>query len=108
MTTAYPTQPEQAPEAYRGQVTLQPDRCTGDGACARVCPSAAITVTPDAAGGWVWELTDARCVFCGLCAEVCPAAAISLSPEYELAVKDPRDLETRVTFRPIDAPGAGS
>jgi hydrogenase-4 component H len=97
VTTRYPAEPDTPPPAFRGQVMLQVERCTGDGACARVCPSDAITVTHDESG-WVWELTDARCVFCGLCAEVCPTDAIRISAEFELAVRDPADLVTRVRF----------
>jgi formate hydrogenlyase subunit 6 len=102
-TTSYPDLPEAAPAAYRGQVLLHVDRCTGDGTCARVCPSGAIHVAASPDGGWTWELDDARCVFCGLCAEVCPTAAIELSNEFELAVRNPADLVTRVTFVPRTA-----
>ena len=103
VTTRYPDRPEPAPAAYRGQVLLRPDRCTGDGACARVCPSLAIVVECSDDGGWRWELDDARCVFCGLCAEVCPTAALALSNEFELAVRDDAELVTRVTFVPAPA-----
>jgi formate hydrogenlyase subunit 6 len=97
VTTTYPQTPEPAPPAYRGQVYLHPNRCIGNGDCARVCPSAAITVD-HTADGWSWELNDARCVFCGLCVEACTSAAIELSTDYELAVKNPADLVTRVVF----------
>jgi hydrogenase-4 component H len=97
VTRLYPDAPEPAPPAYRGQVTLDVERCRGDGACARVCPSGAISVARDG-DGWVWELTDARCVFCGLCQDVCPSQAIVLSNDFELAVRDPGDLTTRVAF----------
>jgi formate hydrogenlyase subunit 6/NADH:ubiquinone oxidoreductase subunit I len=110
VTTDYPDAPESAPPAYRGQVELSPARCVGDGACARVCPSDAIVVDHAVAGGWVWELDDARCVFCGLCAESCPTTAITLSIEFELAVRHPADLVTRVTFAPGEsqAPTGGN
>ena len=72
VTTSYPEVAEPAPPAYRGQVLLVTERCLGDGACARVCPSGAIAVTGTPYEGWTWELDDSRCVFCGLCAEVCP------------------------------------
>ena len=97
VTGAYPDAPEAAPPAFRGQVLLRTDRCTGDGACARVCPSGAITVVRTESG-WTWELTDARCVFCGLCQDACPTRAIELSNEYELSVRDASDLLTRVSF----------
>jgi hydrogenase-4 component H len=97
VTTNYPEVAEPAPEAFRGQVLLDSGRCTGDGACARVCPSDAIVVTENA-DGWVWTLDDARCVFCGLCQEVCPEQAISISNEFELATRSKDDLVTTVTF----------
>jgi formate hydrogenlyase subunit 6/NADH:ubiquinone oxidoreductase subunit I len=105
VTTGYPAVAEPAPPAYRGQVMLRPDRCNGDGACARVCPSGAIVVEGSNGGGWRWELDDASCVFCGLCAEVCPTRAIELSNEFELAVRDSADLVTRVTFVPRSGGG---
>lgn len=100
VTTGYPSAPEPAPAAYRGQVTLQTERCTGDAACARACPSAAITVLKTDDGGWVWELDDARCVFCGLCQEACPTQAIRLTNDFELATRETADLITQVTFTP--------
>lgn len=97
VTTSYPAVPESAPEAFRGQVLLDSGRCTGDGACARVCPSNAIVVAESEAG-WTWTLDDARCVFCGLCQEVCPEQAILISNEFELATRTSDDLVTTVMF----------
>ena len=105
LTTGYPDVPEPAPTAFRGQVQIDTSRCVGTGDCARACPSAAISVRHDDAGGWTWELNDARCVFCGLCAEACPESALSLSNEYELAVRDAADLITRVNFAPGNEEG---
>jgi hydrogenase-4 component H len=98
VTGAYPDAPEAVPPAFRGQVLLHTDRCTGEGACARVCPSDAIAVVHDD-DGWTWELTDARCVFCGLCQDACSSRAIELSNEFELSVRDADDLVTRVGFK---------
>ena len=98
VTTEYPDVAEPAPLTYRGLVQLLADRCIGDGACARVCPSEAITVTAMPDKGWAWELDDARCVFCGLCAEACPTTAILLSNEFELSVRDRDDLVAQATF----------
>jgi formate hydrogenlyase subunit 6/NADH:ubiquinone oxidoreductase subunit I len=97
VTTSYPEVEEPAPDAFRGQVMLDSGRCTGDGACARVCPSNAIVVA-EREDGWVWTLDDARCVFCGLCQEVCPEQAIVISNEFELATRARDDLVTTVTF----------
>jgi formate hydrogenlyase subunit 6/NADH:ubiquinone oxidoreductase subunit I len=100
VTTTYPDVAEPAPPAYRGQVLLQTNRCIGDGACARICPSRAIHVHVEVKldEAWSWELDDARCVFCGLCAEACPTEAILISNEFELAVRDRADLTTKVSF----------
>jgi formate hydrogenlyase subunit 6/NADH:ubiquinone oxidoreductase subunit I len=96
VTTSYPNQPEPAPPGYRGQILLRVDLCIGDGSCARVCPSDAITVTTTTPPShWTWELDDARCVFCGLCAEVCPTSAILISNEFELSARQRLDLVIR-------------
>lgn len=103
-TRGYPFEAEDAPAAFRGQIQLDPNRCTGDAACMRVCPSQAITVV-HREDGWTWELNDARCVFCGLCEEACPTSAISHSREFELAVKHHLDM---VTIADFIKKGAGS
>jgi hydrogenase-4 component H len=100
VTTSYPDLPESAPPGYRGQIMLRTDLCIGDGSCARVCPSDAITVTTTGSTlprQWTWKLDDARCVFCGLCAEVCPTGAILISNEFELSVRGRQDLVIRAT-----------
>jgi hydrogenase-4 component H len=104
VTTTYPAVPEIAPPAYRGQILLRTDHCTGDGACAGVCPSEAIVVTEEPDAGWTWQLDDARCVFCGFCAEVCPTSAILISNEFELSVRNRDDLVTRARFGALPSP----
>ena len=98
VTTTYPDVPEPTPPAFRGQIQLRTDRCIGDGACARVCPSEAIAVIGMPDEGWAWKLDDARCVFCGLCADACPTGAVLVSNEFELAVRNQNDLMTLATF----------
>lgn len=49
--------------------------CTGCGACAAICPKAAITLTPGE-GGFPYPRVDpTRCVGCGACDRVCPLGA---------------------------------
>ncbi len=98
VTTDYPDIPEPASPAFRGQVLIDTSRCSGSADCARVCPSAAISVLQTDKGGWTWELNDARCVFCGLCAEACLEQALQLSNDFELAVRSADDLITLVMF----------
>lgn len=49
-------------------------KCLGCGACAGVCPHAAISI--DANGKSVVDSN--KCVGCGACAGVCPAQAIKV------------------------------
>jgi len=104
VTSTYPAVPEPAPSTYRGQILLHTELCTGDGACARVCPSEAIIVTEKSDASWTWQLDDARCVFCGLCAEVCPTSAVLVSNEFELSVRNRDDLVTRTWFGALASP----
>lgn len=106
VTTRYPAVSEPPPAAMRGRPVLDPNRCSGNGRCAEVCPAACIEVLPAQRGsGWSWQLDLAPCLFCGLCAEACPTGAITMSNDFELAVRDRRDLINRVTFR---APAAAT
>jgi Ni,Fe-hydrogenase III small subunit/formate hydrogenlyase subunit 6/NADH:ubiquinone oxidoreductase subunit I len=99
VTTTYPAVPEPAPPAFRGRPELATDRCTGEAACAAVCPSQCLTVTTDPdSGGRAWRLDLAYCVFCGLCADACPTSAITMTGDYALATRDRRDLVTRIVF----------
>ena len=98
VTRAYPAQPEPAPPAFRGQVQIDANRCTGAGDCAIACPSGAIQVERSAPTAWTWRLNDATCVFCGLCVEACPTRALRFSNEFELAVRTAADLVTEVAF----------
>ncbi|HHT25363.1 MAG TPA: 4Fe-4S binding protein [Clostridiaceae bacterium] len=49
---------------------LEPDKCTGCGACADICPKNAITMKADECG-FVHPVIDNKCVECGLCERVC-------------------------------------
>jgi formate hydrogenlyase subunit 6/NADH:ubiquinone oxidoreductase subunit I len=76
---------------------LRPDRCTGTGDCATVCPAGAIRVM-QAPNGWTWRLDLAPCMACGLCIDACPENALAVSPSYELAARRRADLVTELTF----------
>ncbi|MDD5557243.1 MAG: NADH-quinone oxidoreductase subunit NuoF [bacterium] len=52
---------------------VDPSRCTGCGACARVCPVGAVAGEK----GRPHLIDEARCTRCGLCVEACPADAIA-------------------------------
>ena len=58
-----------------GTVELDVDKCTVCGACARACPTNALSID-HGGGGWVMSWDGASCVPCGFCGAVCPEGAI--------------------------------
>jgi diguanylate cyclase (GGDEF)-like protein len=60
---------------------IEPERCVACLACARVCPSAAVTV----AGASV-RIVDEACTRCGACLPACPHEAILASGDLERAL----------------------
>lgn len=97
VTSRYPALPDVPPPAFRGMPEFVEAACRGDGACAAVCPTAAIQVT-SMSDGWTWHLDRAACIGCGLCMEVCPSTALTVSPEFELASRMRADLVETVHF----------
>lgn len=71
---------------------LTASRCAGGGACARTCPSDALTLTrtvlaeaqpdQDAIAQFQLSLDPAKCTDCGQCLQVCPESALVRSGEY--------------------------
>ena len=59
------------------------EACVGCLACARVCPTNAIAVAPDAS--WV-RVMDESCIRCGLCVPECPHDAVLVEGELGHAV----------------------
>jgi len=53
---------------------IDPQRCTGCDACARICPQGAIAAESDA-----YRLEADGCTGCGLCGDLCPAAAVEIA-----------------------------
>lgn len=52
---------------------VDPDKCTGCGACVDACPVEAISLNDDVA-----VVDEDTCTECGLCVDECPNDAISL------------------------------
>lgn len=93
LTTPYPKGTESMPDAYRGRVIVEPDRCdpAACGACATACLPRAITVEHG-----VLRLDLGRCITCGYCIEACPAGALRMRPDFELATGARVDLVSEV------------
>ncbi len=104
VTRSYPPHADVPDRGTRGTPALRPERCTGNGTCAEVCPTAAIRVTATRDGGRLWELDYGACVFCGRCIESCPDGAIEATSEFELSARRRDDVVARHRI-PEDARG---
>ncbi len=60
--------------------------------CARICPTAAIRVSPKQTGRARLEVDYGRCVVCQLCVEVCPTDAATTSRDWAFGTRDRFDL----------------
>jgi membrane-bound hydrogenase subunit mbhJ len=89
------------PEGYRGKIAVDQAKCTGCGACERICPASAIETVDEERGRTVRFLYD-RCTFCALCQEICPEKAIILTGEYTLATeqRDAAEVIVHVDLQP--------
>lgn len=81
--------------ARRSELAYLPEKCVGCGACAKVCPNGAHTLT----GTHSLSLTD--CILCGACTEACTSDALTLYGR-EVTVEDilPELLEDRDFYFP--------
>ena len=52
-------------------ITQNKEECAGCGACAQICPAAAITMQRDAEGFVYPLVNEEKCVDCGLCRSTC-------------------------------------
>ena len=88
-TILYPAEKVPIPEAFRGQVSINDEKCIGCSKCSLVCPSACITMVADAKeiefkGKKLIrkkrpEIRLFQCIRCGLCAQYCPSDGIVMN-----------------------------
>ncbi|MDZ7725448.1 MAG: 4Fe-4S dicluster domain-containing protein [candidate division KSB1 bacterium] len=100
-TTRFPKEAFEPAEQFRGFPKYHEDYCVGCGACAQVCPPAAITMTDDVEHK-TRRLTVnyASCIHCGQCEEKCMTEqGIQLSTQYSLSGTD---LEAEDMFEHVD------
>lgn len=78
-TYGYPFVQKDYKERYRGRITIDIDDCLFCGACARKCPSGAITVDRNAR---TWSIERMGCVQCANCVNGCPKNCLSVENMY--------------------------
>ncbi len=75
----------EAPETFRGKMSLNETDCTACRTCEMVCPSGAIQITPTKDGGYEHKIWHNSCCFCGNCAYFCPTGAIFSTNNFDTA-----------------------
>lgn len=95
VTIKYPYQEPLITESFRGAIEVDPNKCVGCGACTRICPPKALTLTVEGDTA-ILRYFVGRCIFCGMCADTCPEKAISITKEFELATGNVFDLYTDI------------
>lgn len=65
------------PAGLQGEVRIAAEKCTLCAACARLCPTGALSLP-----GSLTQLafTEEKCLQCGLCVNTCPERAVDLAP----------------------------
>ncbi|RLF14946.1 MAG: hypothetical protein DRJ97_05160 [Thermoprotei archaeon] len=106
-TVPYPYREIPPAEGYRGKPVYDKDKCIGCGACSRVCPALAITVS-DGEGKRVVRVWYGHCAFCGRCEDSCPQEAIKLSRDYLAVSFNKEELEDKVELELARCPSCGS
>ncbi len=91
VTTRYPDGPAEVSDHFRGKPEFDFARWVDARLAAEVCPTLAIQVTGSEARRTV-TVDYGLCTFCGLCAETSPEGAIRMTTQFELAVRNRRDL----------------
>src|SRR5260370_14480662 len=91
VTKAYPAEPVQVSEHFRGRPHFDFEKWTDARPAAEVCPTGAISLSDSDASRKV-TVDYGLCVFCGLCAEASSDNAVRITQGFELATKNRGNL----------------
>ncbi len=110
ITKSYPFKELDVSERFRGKLEIDPDKCTGCGVCAIVCPASVITMVEVGKRKFRdKEVTIRRpifnlynCISCGQCVDDCRFNALRLTKEFELAVFDKNSLVMKKAIEHVE------
>ena len=91
VTAPYPAEPASVSEHFRGRPQFDVERWSDARAAVEICPTGAIEAIDHGDQRQV-TVDYGRCIFCGQCAEVSANGAVVITQEFEMAVRDRRDL----------------
>ncbi len=77
------------------KIKLDESKCTGCGACEKVCPVDAIAINEIA------HIDHEQCIQCGACVEECPEQALSIEEEERISPRIQKPMsysETREAY----------
>ena len=94
--------PVPVPPSHK-KLLLYDKKCTGCGACAKVCPADAITISENRKYKII-NINLVNCLYCGLCMETCPEEAVAFIAGDELPSfnKDALHHELRIKLMRCD------
>jgi Ni,Fe-hydrogenase III small subunit/formate hydrogenlyase subunit 6/NADH:ubiquinone oxidoreductase subunit I len=82
--------PPALPRFHGGTLRVDAAKCAeGCDVCVPVCPTRAITRSPEAPVA----LDLGKCIFCAACVEACPTRAITQTHDHRMAVRQREDLQ---------------
>ena len=109
-TSPFPAAPPDISESFRGTPRFSEEDCVGCGACANVCPPAAIEMTDDAeAAKRVLSIHLDQCIYCGQCEANClTEKGVAQTLEYDLTTTDRSSLRENVEKELLLCEGCGA
>jgi Ni,Fe-hydrogenase III small subunit/formate hydrogenlyase subunit 6/NADH:ubiquinone oxidoreductase subunit I len=91
VTAGYPAAPAVLSDHFRGAPRLDFANWRDARPAAEACPTGALSIR-ESAGARQVTMDYGLCIFCGECSRADPDGAVQMSREFELAVRDRRDL----------------